>query len=74
MPSHGVEIIDGIPVILKGEQMFAFHPAILPGGTDEKIQIGTYDSKSKKAEWYSSDSMNIWVKNYQTSISPRARK
>ncbi len=54
--------------------MFAFHPAILPGGTDEKIQIGTYDSKSKKAEWYSSDSMNIWVKNYQTSISPRARK
>jgi hypothetical protein len=45
MPSHGVDIIDGIPVYLKGAILYAFqHGTTL---INSPIKLGTYDSDKK---------------------------
>ena len=71
MPNHGVEIIDGIPVHLKDGKMFAFQP----GNTlTHQINLGTYDSSTKKAAWLPLDSMNTWLNEFRSSLSGRSRK
>lgn len=65
MPSHGVEIIDGIPVILKDGQMFAFQ-------TQPPIKLGTYIDK--KATWIPTEEMSSWLTSYQASMVSRSRK
>lgn len=72
MPSHGVDIIDGIPVILKGTVMYAFQPGIPVTGTS--LQLGTYDSATKKAIWESGNSSNEWLTSYQHDLVARSRK
>jgi len=65
MPSHGVEIIDGIPVILKEGQMYAFQ-------TQPPIKLGTYIDK--KATWIPTEEMSSWLTSYQASMVSRSRK
>ena len=72
MPNHGVELIDGIPVILKGSEMFAFQPGV--PNTAKRIKLGNYDAITKKATWDSTDDMKKWVEEFQTSLAPRSRK
>jgi uncharacterized surface anchored protein len=78
MPSHGVEIIDGIPVYLKDGNMFAFQhasslnsdaaPAAAP------IKLGTYNATEKKATWLVSDQMAQWLENFRATMTGRLRK
>lgn len=72
MPSHGVDIINGIPVILRDSIMYSFQP----GSTSTQLQLGTYDSKNKKATWMPTDTpqINEWVKTYRESLTSRSRK
>ena len=83
MPSHGVEIIDGIPVYLKGSNMFEFRPeqsaaAIANAGQD--LKLGTYDAATKKATWSHVTStgdvslMNTWLTGFRETLGPRSRK
>jgi hypothetical protein len=65
MPSHGVEIIDGIPVILKEGQMYAFQ-------TQPPIKLGTYIDK--KATWIPTEEVSSWLTSYQASMVSRSRK
>ena len=46
MPSHGVDIIDGIPVLLKDGLMYAFQP-----GQTLNVKLGSYSATTKKAVW-----------------------
>ena len=70
MPSHGVDIIDGIPVLLKGGAMFAFQP-----GSSVSLQLGTYDAALKKATWELENSaISTWLQSYKESMAPRSRK
>lgn len=68
MPSHGVDIIDGIPVLLKGGAMFAFQP-----NTVLNLQLGTYDATQKKATW-TEGTMTAWLQSYKETLVPRSRK
>ena len=70
MPSHGVDIIDGIPVILKDGIMTAFQPGL----TVPPIRLGTYDSATKIAKWESVDGMNPWLETYRQNMVARSRK
>jgi hypothetical protein len=75
MPNHGVELIDGIPVILKGTEMFAFQPGQHPAAPPSKrIKLGNYDATTKKAVWENSDEMKKWVEEFQGTLAPRSRK
>jgi hypothetical protein len=75
MPSHGVEIIDGIPVHLKDGNMFAFqHGGSLNSDQATSIKLGTYDTATKKATWLPSDAMGQWLENFRTTITGRSRK
>lgn len=72
MPNHGVELIDGIPVTLKGTEMFAFQPGT-PIST-RKIKLGNYDAMTKKATWDNTEDMKKWIEEFQTGLAPRSRK
>jgi len=72
MPSHGVEIIDGIPVQIKDGQMNAFQPSV--GPPTKKIRLGTYDSTTKKAIWQETEEMKAWLDEYRASLTARSRK
>lgn len=75
MPSHGIEIIDGIPVHLKDGNMFAFqHGSSLNSDQATSIKLGTYDTGTKKATWLPSDAMSQWLENFRTTITGRSRK
>lgn len=67
MPSHGVDIIDGIPVLLKGSVMYAFQPGVLATPV-----LGTYDAATKKATWVSTEA--AWVTSYKEGLVSRSRK
>ena len=73
MPSHGVEIIDGIPVILKGSTMYAFQHGLQSASTATPIILGTYDSATKKASW-TDTSLDAWVAAYRGELVPQSRK
>ena len=68
MPSHGVDIIDGIPVLLKDGLMYAFQL-----NTVLNLQLGTYDSVEKKAVW-SLNTTEAWLQSYKETLQPRSRK
>jgi len=70
MPSHGVDIIDGIPVILKGSVMYSFQPGV---STATPV-LGTYDAATKKATWLSTEATTAWVTSYKESLASRSRK
>ena len=72
MPSHGVDIIDGIPVILKGTVMHAFqHGIVNPSATP--LILGTYDPATKKATW-SDASLDTWLAVYRGGLLAQSRK
>lgn len=72
MPSHGVDIIDGIPVYLKGAILYAFqHGTTL---INSPIKLGTYDSDKKLATWENSDTNTTWLDAYRAQLAPRSRK
>ena len=73
MPSHGVEIIDGIPVYLKGANMFAFRPEQTAAtATITDLKLGTYDAAMKKATWIQPP--DTWLNAFRESLAPRSRK
>jgi hypothetical protein len=72
MPNHGVELIDGIPVILKGSDMFAFQPGTPI--TNNKIKLGSYNTTTHIASWEYTEEMKKWVEEFQIGLSPRSRK
>lgn len=73
MPSHGVEIIDGIPVYLKGANMFAFRPEQpTTSGASQDLKLGTYDAATKKATW--TQPPDTWLNAFRESLTPRSRK
>jgi len=78
MPSHGVEIIDGIPVHLKDGSMFAFqHGSSLNSDAATvaaPIKLGTYDATAKKATWSPSDAMTQWLTAFRATMTGRSRK
>lgn len=73
MPNHGIELIDGIPVTLKGSEMFAFQPTS-QGPQVKRIKLGNYDATTKKAQWDNTEDMKKWVEEFQASLAPRSRK
>ena len=70
MPSHGVDIIDGIPVILKGNVMYAFYPGVL---TATPV-LGAYDAVTKKATWLTTEVTETWLTSDQEGLMARSRK
>ena len=75
MPNHGVEVIDGIPVTLKGNEMYAFQPGQHPAAPPSKrIKLGNYDAPTKKAVWDNTEEMKKWVEEFQAGLVPRSRK
>lgn len=72
MPNHGVELIDGIPVTLKGSDMYAFQPGV--ASSSKKIKLGTYDATTRTARWQESDEIKTWLNEYQVNLAPRSRK
>jgi hypothetical protein len=76
MPSHGVEIIDGIPVILKGTAMHAFQHG-MPAATSAQapIILGSYSPETKKATWADpSEATEAWLQAFREGLVPRSRK
>lgn len=67
MPSHGADIIDGIPVVLKDTIMYAFQ--VTP-----PIRLGTYNAGTKVATWESSDAITNWLALFRQSLTSRSRK
>ena len=77
MPSHGIEIIDGIPVHLKDGNMLAFqHGSSLnsDAAATVPIKLGTYDATAKKATWAPSDAMGQWLDSFRATLAGRSRK
>jgi hypothetical protein len=72
MPNHGIELIDGIPVTLKGSEMFAFQPGL--ANSAKRIKLGNYDTATKTATWHNTDEMKTWVTEHQLNLAPRSRK
>jgi hypothetical protein len=73
MPSHGVDIIDGIPVYLKGANMFAFRPEQATAAVaSQDLKLGTYDAATKKATWIQPP--DAWLSTFRESLAPRSRK
>ena len=73
MPSHGVDIIDGIPVYLKGANMFAFRPEqTTTTATNTDLKLGTYDAATKKATWIQPP--DVWLTTFRENLVPRSRK
>jgi hypothetical protein len=72
MPSHGVEIIDGIPVHLKDGNMLAFQHGSI--NQVPPIKLGTYDSATKRATWAVSDQMTQWLESFRETMTGRSRK
>ena len=66
MPPRGVDMVDGIPVVLKDGIMYSFQSGTVP------IRLGTYSSNV--AKWEISESLTEWLNTYQANLSPRTRK
>lgn len=71
MPSHGVDIIDGIPVILKDGNMYAFQPEQKQAVA---ICLGKYSAATKSATWELKDDAKAWLASYKGSLGSRSRK
>lgn len=73
MPNHGIELIDGIPVTLKGSEMFAFQPGTNPNPA-KRIKLGTFDTTTRTAKWDETEEMKKWIEEFQATLAPRSRK
>jgi hypothetical protein len=73
MPARGVDLIEGIPVYLKGNVMYAFrHEA--PAGQPE-LPLGTYSEDTKKAVWdMSRPGIDAWLQEFRANLGARSRK
>lgn len=71
MPSHGVEIIEGIPVTIKDKVMYAFQSENLAAAP---IVLGTYCATTKKAIWEHRDSEATWLSGYRATLVAKGRK
>ena len=73
MPVRGVDVIEGIPVYLKGNVMYAFrHEA--PAGQSE-LPLGTYSEDTKKAVWdLSRPGIDAWLQEFRANLGARSRK
>lgn len=81
MPSYDIEMIDGIPVVLRDGVMFAFVPPTGPPSTggapnapQTPIRLGTYDVKAKKATWEITPQVLAWKNAFAAAIASRARQ
>lgn len=81
MPSYDIEIIDGIPVVLRDGVMFAFIPPTGPPSAtgaptvpSSPVRLGTYDTKTKKATWEITPQALAWKNAYAAALAPRARQ
>ena len=70
MPSHGVEIIEGIPVLLRDGIMYAFQHGV---ASPSSIRLGSYNATMKKATWESA-ALPQWLTTYKTNLVARSRK
>jgi hypothetical protein len=73
MPARGVDLVDGIPVYLKGNVMYAFrheHPAGQP-----ELPLGTYSEETKKGTWdLSRPGIDAWLQEFRANLAARSRK
>ena len=69
MPSHGVDIIEGIPVVIKSGIMYAYHPS-----NPVPVRLGSYVADTKKAVWETSDAISNWLVSYRQDLVSRSRK
>ena len=81
MPSYDIEMIDGIPVVLRDGVMFAFIPPTAPpsatgapNAPQSPVRLGTYDSKNKKATWEITPQVLAWKNAFAAAMAPRARQ
>jgi hypothetical protein len=77
MPSHGVDIIDGIPVYLKGDVMYAFRPEVASTPAQATLRLGTYNADTKKATWLLASEqpdMDTWLHTFRENLAARSRK
>ena len=74
MPNHGIELIDGIPVILKGNEMYAFQPGHPAAPPSKRIKLGNYDATTHTATWEQNDEIKKWLEEFQANLAPRSRK
>jgi len=70
MPSHGVEIIEGIPVLLRDGGMYAFQHGV---ANPPSIRLGSYNAATKKATWEAT-ALPQWLATYKTNLVARSRK
>jgi len=70
MPSHGVEIIEGIPVTLKDGVMFAFK---IETPTSTPLVLGTC-SPTKRVIWEHRDSEATWLSTFRATLVAKSRK
>jgi hypothetical protein len=74
MPNHGIELIDGIPVILKGNEMYAFQPGSAQAPPAKRIKLGHFDATTRTAKWEETEEMKKWIEEFQANLVPRSRK
>jgi hypothetical protein len=79
MPSHDIETIDGIPVVVRDGVMFAFippsgPPSATPAAPQAPVRLGTYDAKTKKATWEMTPAVLAWKNAFAAALAPRARQ
>ena len=73
MPVRGVDVIEGIPVYLKGSVMYAFRHEQPAGQPD--LPLGTYSADTKKATWdLSRPEVDKWLEEFWVNLSARSRK
>jgi hypothetical protein len=73
MPARGVEVIDGIPVYLKGNVIYAFRHEAVPGQPD--LSLGIYTTETKKPIWnLNRPEVNMWLQEFRANLGTRSRK
>lgn len=73
MPARGVDLVDGIPVYLKGNVMYAFRHE-QPAGQPE-LPLGTYSEETKKGTWdLSRPEVDKWLQEFRANLGARPRK
>jgi hypothetical protein len=72
MPSRGVDIIDGIPVYIKGAILYAFQSGV--SLSNSNMRVGVYDTDKKLATWDKTDIITSWRDTYRAQLVPRSRK
>ena len=73
MPVRGIDVIEGIPVYLKGNVMYAFRHEAAAG--QPELPLGTYSEDTKKAVWdMSRPGVETWIQEFRANLTARSRK